>query len=319
MRRQFFFLLIITLLASGAYFYFWYAPKCDTPITYRLGDFDVRFNISKDQAKEALLAAETVWEKPSDRNLFTYDENSNFPVDFLFDDRQERTLAEEAQREALDTKEAASAEISEQYTKLTTSYAELEEAYASRLSLYDKKLTNFNATVAKYNEAGGAPPAEYAQLEKTKRTLKQTETTLQAESKNLAAIASQINTLSDRGNRIIEQYNQNVQTYNKNFGHGGEFTQGDYKGKSITIYKFSDTTELTTVLAHEFGHALGISHVEGSSSIMYYLLEDQPKDLVTTSQDMDAFRAVCTLKTGFIGKIDQFIKTISTYNYVTNF
>jgi len=310
MRLPFVLLLITTLVTSGYYFLYFYTPVCDTPFTYRLGEFDVRFNISREEAKQALLEAEAVWEKPTGRDLFIYDEASLFPVNFIFDDRQERTLAEEAQREALDTKEATSAEINEAYTALTKKYAELETAYKANVVEYEKRLDSFNTSVATYNVEGGAPPAEFAKLEATKKSLKRKEGELDQQANVLATMVTEINTLSDQGNRIIEQYNQNVQTYNKNFGHGGEFTQGDYQGESMTIYKFSDVEELTTVLAHEFGHALGIAHVEGSSSIMYYLLEEQPNDLRISPEDMAAFAAVCSDRSGPQGFIDQFSKTI---------
>lgn len=310
MRTRFILLLIGTVALSWYYFLNFYTPVCDTPLTYRLGEFDVRFNISRDEAKQALLEAEAVWEKPAGRDLFTYDESSTFPVNFIFDDRQERTLAEEAQREALDTKEATSAEINAAYIKLTKEYTDLQTAYKLKADRYEAKLNQFNATVAEYNEDGGAPPKEFEKLEATKAVLKREEGELDRQAKTLTNLATEINELSDRGNRIVEQYNQSVQTYNKNFGHGGEFTQGDYQGESITIYKFSDRIELATVLAHEFGHALGIGHVEGSSSIMYYLLEEQPSDLRISPEDMAAFAAVCTGKSGLRGKLDQFIKTI---------
>lgn len=310
MRPLFTIVLIASLAASGCYFLYFYQPVCDTPFTYRLGEFDVRFNISREEAKEALLKAEAVWEEPIGRNLFTYDESSNFPVNFIFDDRQERTLSEEAQRAALDAKEAASAKINAAYTELTKKYEELEADYKTKVSAYEKKLDAFNATVNKYNQNGGAPAAEFEKLEATKKSLEREENKIDTEAKGLAGMVDEINTISDQGNRIINQYNQSVKTYNKNFSHGGEFTQGDYQGKSITIYKFSDMPELTTVLAHEFGHALGIAHVEGSSSIMYYLLEEQSADLQTTPEDLVAFEAVCTKTKGLMGFIDQFIKTI---------
>lgn len=309
--RPFFVLLCIgTIATSGYFFVSVYAPVCDTPFRYRLGEFDVRFNISKEEAKQALLAAEAVWEKPTGRELFSYDETATFPINFIFDDRQERTLAEEAQRQALDTKEATSAKINEAYTALTKKYAELETIYKVKVSNYEKKLASFNATVATYNAEGGAPADMFAKLEATKKSLKREEVEIDRQAKVLATMVDDINELSDQGNRTIEQYNQSVQTYNKNFGHGEEFTQGDYKGESITIYKFSDVSELTTVLAHEFGHALSVPHVEGSSSIMYYLLEEQPKNLQTSPEDMAAFAAVCTQKSGLFGFIDQFIKTM---------
>ena len=59
------------------------------------------------------------------------------------------------------------------------------------------------------------------------------------------------------------------------------------------MYKFSNDAEVVTVLAHEFGHALGLGHVEGPSSLMYYLLDEVTTVPELSEDDRAAYQAVC--------------------------
>lgn len=312
MRSPYVFLLLLTLIGSSVYFYVANPVACASPLSYKIGDFDVRFNISKDEAKEAIANAEHVWEKAAGRELFTYDEEAAFPVNFIFDDRQERTITEEAERAALDRKEATSAEIAAQYATMREQYSALETTYKNKTATYEKKLAAFNTKVEKNNQSGGAPPAVFAELQREEASLQAEATELQKVSNELAEIAKSINALSERGNQIIAQYNAGVNDYNHEFGEPNEFTQGDYQGTEINIYKFSTTLELEKVLIHEFGHALGIGHVEGSSSMMYYLMADQPDSLAVSTEDMNAFHAVCEDQLGISTMPARFVRSFIT-------
>ena len=315
MRRIFTFVLVLTLILSGSYFYYTRASTCLVPLSYQLGTFDERFNLTETEAKAILEKAEVLWETAAGRELFRYDDDASFAVNFIFDDRQERTIAEEAQRESLDKKEETSSEVGAQYALLQDEYTKLETSYKNSVAEYETKLEAFNQTVAEYNEKGGAPEKIFNDLKRTESTLAAEATALERMSGQLAALAKNINAVSERGNRLIVQYNAGVSEYNHSFGSPNEFTQGDYQGTNINIYKFSTQSELTNVMAHEFGHALGIGHVEGASSIMYYLMEAQPNSSTLSDADKAALDAVCgdglDLPSKFHQMIDSFITKIS--------
>ena len=64
--------------------------------------------------------------------------------------------------------------------------------------------------------------------------------------------------------------------------------------ETITIYEFSNTTKLVRVLAHEFGHALDLDHVEDEKAIMYEI--NKGTALKATDADVAELNSVCRTK-----------------------
>ena len=77
---------------------------------------------------------------------------------------------------------------------------------------------------------------------------------------------------------------------------GSEFCGGDYVSKdgkqTITIYQFDDENRLVRVLAHEFGHALGLKHNDNPKAIMYRLMQSDSLNLAP--DDIAALKERCS-------------------------
>ncbi len=293
-------LIILTssgVIASG----YSAAQTCVTPLSYRIGPIDERFDITQDEAVQVITNAEETWERATGRELFTYATSAAFAINFIFDDRQERTIAEQALRDSLDQKENSGETIQEQYDALATQYKEFQTEYETKVAAYEQKIAAFNAEVARYNDQGGAPEDVYAELQAREAALDAEAASLAARATELQSVVDNLNALGDRGNILIEQYNNGVDTYNHRFGEPNEFTQGDYQGSFINVYSFASKDELLMVMIHELGHALGIGHVEGTSSFMYYLLQDQPNPPELSEADLAAFFQTCGSHTGILG------------------
>jgi hypothetical protein len=174
-------------------------------------------------------------------------------------------------------------------------------------------LQAYNTQVRQLNDRGGAGQETFLALEADREQLERTAQALQQEAADLNNLAEQLNELSAEGNRLIDTYNQEVQEYNLQYGEAHEFTQGDYQGGEINVYKFSNDNELVAVLAHEFGHALGIGHVEEPEALMYYLLDDELLDAPTlAASDIAAYQAVCEDQ-GIAGSIRSVIRQLISY------
>ncbi|MEN9920955.1 MAG: hypothetical protein RL538_848 [Candidatus Parcubacteria bacterium] len=303
---------VMTLAGAGTFWYQHTATVCPTPISYRVGEIDAHFNTSKEDVIAQLKKAEAVWEEHAGRDLFYYDENGTLPVNFIFDERQALADSEITERQALDEQKEKNDVLTQKINELQKEYESRTGEYQGKVTVYERDLSEYNETVARYNDQGGAPQSEFEQLEREKERLAKTSQALNQTADDLNNLANKINQLGDEANKLVEVYNQDVERYNDQYGYSREFTQGDYEGDRINIYKFSDEHELELVLVHEFGHALGLDHVEGESSVMYYLLGDTSAAPVLSKEDQDAFATVCGQGSGISHDFRRFVRTVLT-------
>lgn len=309
MRSPFAVVLLITTIFCGWYFYKTAAP-CVVPKTYAIGLIDPRFNLATTTIETLLDEATQVWESKVGRELFVYDPDAKFKIEFIYDQRQAESDNAETQKEVLSEKEVVSKKISEEYSKLVSQYDALKKDYDVAVAQYQKRLNSFNVTVEKYNNEGGAPEDAYTQLQKKETALKTEERKLESTADTLSGIAKNINRLSEEGNAVISEYNQGVNRFNENYTGGEEFTQGDYTGEAIHVYHFKDQTELKNVLVHEFGHALDLPHVEGSTSIMYYLMDKQPATSELSPEDVAALEGMCLPTDSTVQRLHQRLSSL---------
>lgn len=293
MRFRFLVALLFALTVGGAYWYLSTAYVCPAPLQYRLGQLDDHFNINREQAIAYMERAERVWENDTGRDLFVYDESADFVIDFVFDDRQAMADNETALSASLDSKRDENETLQRTIEELQQNYQNLSDAYNSSVRQYEERLQAYNQTVSNYNDRGGAPESEYGKLQREQEALDREVGSLQVRADEINTLANRLNELGNRSNELIEAYNKEVQRFNKQFGYTREFTQGDYQGDRINIYKFSSDSEIISVLTHEFGHALGIDHVESTDSVMYYLLIDASANPVLSEDDKAAFITTC--------------------------
>jgi predicted Zn-dependent protease len=115
-----------------------------------------------------------------------------------------------------------------------------------------------------------------------------------------------LNAIGAKGNSLITDYNEIVNNYNEEFSEPLEFTQGDFTGDAIHIYQFDSEGELAIVLAHEFGHALSLDHVENEKSIMYHFMGGQDSISGISTEDIAEFHESCDQKS----MITKFFKVV---------
>ncbi len=290
---------------------YWYTSAtnlCPVPVLYRVGSVDERFSVSVDDLRAIAAEAEAIWEGATGRDLFTYDTDTSFTINLIYDERQQRTRTEEEWRTRLDAEEAAYEAALVEIKALAARYESEEASYKTKRTEYETALDEYNAEVEEYNEEGGAPPEVYERLQSEAASLGRTLRELNALEVTLNALATELNAKGEAGNAQIAAYNKEVEEYNAIFGTLETFTQGDYERERINIYKFSDIDELRRVIVHEFGHALGIGHVEDESSVMYYLMTEQNSAQLSRA-DTAAFTTQCGERETFQTKVRRLIAT----------
>lgn len=291
-------MLIVAILFGTGYWYYSAHAVCNVPIAYRIGSVDPRFNITNDEVRSVISVAESLWEDATGRNLFTYSEDADLSVNFIFDDRQKEANIEADLRKELDQKEDINRDVGRQYEYLLEKYGDLKSGYEKRSIDYERRLQEHNAEVERWNGAGGAPEDIYANLADHQKQLKAEQEELNTIAYKLNELVKEMNAIGAEGNSLVAGYNEIVDEYNSRFDADTEFTQGDYQGDAIDIYQFDSKEELVIVLAHEFGHALSIGHVEGEDSIMFHFMGAQSLENGVTVSDVDEFERVCG-DTGF--------------------
>jgi len=302
-------ILTATLFGSG-YWYTAFVAPCQVPVHYRIGEVDPRFGTNKDELMRIAKNAEDIWEDTIGKDLFVYDEEAKLPINLVFDVRQKNANIEAELKEDLNAKEGMSESVGNQYEALIGEFRILKKKYESRIIAYESKLSTYNQEVTEWNNKGGAPEHVMRELTETQKELQNEQKELEALGKTLNNLTIQLNAIGARGNSLIADYNTIVDTYNKEFSEAKEFTQGDYTQDTINIYQFDSEKELTIVLAHEFGHALSLDHVDNEKSIMYHFMGAQRIQDGITTEDFNAFNQVCEQNDSFLGKISRAIRSL---------
>jgi len=296
--------MITTLGAAGVLF--WYTAvlgPCDRPLAYSIGQFDTQFGVSEETFKAKIKEAETVWETTLERDIFSYEPNAKFKINLIFDERQKVTVAKQKTEFGLSAVEDVFKNLDSSFNIFKAKYEARAASYEVASASFKRRQFEYESKVNYWNSRGGAPTKEYAELQNEAKALQRESSTLNQEASALNAMSRELNALLKQRNDAAERYNKVAEDYNKKYGHGLEFDQAEYISEGglwpigkINVYQFGDTRDLTLALAHEFGHALSMDHVENSKSIMYYLTQsDTLGPLTPSAEDLTELRRVCRM------------------------
>jgi hypothetical protein len=269
---------IIAAVFWAGYTYIVRQSSCRRPVTYTIGSVDERFKISSREFEATTQAAVDRWDQATDRRLFQEESNAALKVNLVYDQRQAE----------LDKLKSGSSALAQSKTGI----AGTKESLDAQVQAFNGRARSYAQQVAYWNSRGGAPPDQYQALEKEKQSLS-------AEQSRLESLAESFNSQVDLYNTNVESFNEEVEQSNNKI-----ITQGEYSsdGPAINIYTFGDQDELRLVLMHELGHALGLDHVAGEKSIMYYFLNAQDlENPVPLQEDLDALTQHCQFPNDFIG------------------
>lgn len=267
-------------------------PACETPIRYTIGTIDPRYNVNRAEIVSALAEAAALWNEAAGKTIVEAGTEDAVAVNFVYSEYQrnaELGAVIDAEQAAYEKKRDEVEALREAYQALRAQYQRAETAFTRRAEAYDKE-------VAYWNARGGAPPDKYEELEDEQRALAREQESLNQRADEVNTAARTLNTAVEELNRLASHTNAKVGVYNKTAG--ADFDQGTYtedrEGKRISIYEFTTRTELKRVLAHEFGHALGIGHVENPESIMYSY--NVGETFALSDEDRAALTARCRLE-----------------------
>lgn len=268
----------------------YYSP-CDKPITYKIGAIDPRFNLTKEQFMNYVADAADIWSTTAGKQLFLYDPKGDITISLEYDQRQ--TL---------------NRQINQLDSQLDEQNKELEpriEAYEQRVASFKQKAATLNQEIDSWNSKGGAPMDVYEGLITRQKALQQ-------ESQQLQTQAAELGQSTEEYNTEVRELSQTVDTYNealRDKPEEGLYIQ-DKEGRRIIIYFYNTETEVTHTLTHEFGHALGIDHVNDPSAIMF----SRTNNVISpTSDDITELSKVCRKRSYFETAAERIQQVVALY------
>lgn len=244
---------------------------CRSPIQYYVGAVDSRFGVSQDYFLSAIKEAEKAWEEAEKKNLFEYSDGKGVEMNLVYDYRQLATDQLNQLGDVLNIDQ--------------TNYTDLKQEYDKYVSLYEKSSSELKILVSSYNQSGYK-----------KKNAQQLLDEIRAKEDANAELVAKINGLAGEITSLAQKYNVNAGAYNDLGKTFEEFQQGNYisdsYSQSINIYQFENREKLVSVLVHEMGHSLGLSHSENPKDIMYAI--NAGENQAVTEEDLSAIDAICS-------------------------
>jgi len=303
-------LILIAVLVVGAYIYrdqvkvfaeqaVYEVAPCSMPVTYSVGSIDPRFGISTSSFVSAMQAATAAWNAAAGKTLFTYEPSGGLvSVGLVYDTRQETTQQLSSIGGQLSGAASSYDALKSQYDATLATYKREKASFDSQYADYASRSAAYEEEVNRWNARGGAPASTYQSLQAEKASLDSDEAQLEQLQNTVNADADTVNSMVGELNTLAKQVNSDAATYNTvGKATGSEFEEGVFTSapgsESIDIYEYDSIARLTRVLEHEFGHSLGLQHVDDSAAVMYRLNEGTTTTL--TSADIAELKAVCKL------------------------
>jgi hypothetical protein len=292
------FLILLAILIVLIVSFMRTAKPCQEPITYRLGKVDERFNLPPEEFRAAVKIATAMWGKPFYRDFFREEADGEIEINLLYDYRQEATDRLKKLHYKIDGSKSSYEELKSRLENLRAEYEQKKTGLNSDFNAYNAKVSAFNADTESWNRRGGVPQSVYERLMKEKDELAALNDNLRVRQDEMKTLVDTINSMVVVINEIASNNNLDL-VDQQNIGNtlGREFCEGIYEYKngkrSITIYQYDNEYRLVRVLAHEFGHALGLNHSKSVDAVMYHLI--QSDSLEIAADDRAALKDHCKI------------------------
>ena len=256
---------------------------CSRPIIFYINSFDDRFGQSKEQFINKLQKSASIWNDAWGKKLLEYNKdeadkmsdfsNYKLAINLVYDNRQKTTDELNKINSTIESGKNNYDLIHDQYLALKAEYDAKKISLSNLVTEYEASKIAYERDVAKLNNQKNVGKDSFSNIERERLLLNQKASQINSANSQLNSIVDELNAKVKELNSLNKDINSKIGTFNNiSQSTGPEFQEGEYlknqSGQQINIYEFKDDSKLTRVLAHEFGHALGLDHVQGTDSIM---------------------------------------------------
>jgi len=267
-------------------------PVPEFPVNYGLGQFDEQFGIARERFLQIAEEAKKVWEDAAGKRLFELRPEGNLKINLIFDWRQERLLEAMKAKASLDENGRSFDQLQSDYNEKGRVLDEYRRSYDESAQTYKIHLDEYNARVTRWNETRDHAAGEYDALQSARKEIEVEQKALEEKRAELNARGEELDKFGERLNELAGKHNLEVENFNGTFVESREFEKGLFDGKAINIYEFEKEDDLRLALVHEFGHAIGLGHVDNPKAIMYRKLAVQDVSTIRlTNDDLNLLRA----------------------------
>lgn len=301
-------LFFVIVLLSGLFFFSYDKAKksaaageevCEDPLTYRIGTIDSRFGITKNELKNAMDEAVTLWSDVTGRPLAVHSDKGDITVEVIYDERQQLVEGERRFKEKIKSEQIRTDMLQNEYDRKRKVFENKSDEYKKLAEQVADQRNELGKWVKEINDAMGIQQDQIGEFEQKKESLRIKQGQLLHDKQELEKLASDVNLDVDKLNQSIDENNRLIDRYNNDYSGESRFAKATYRwaGKRgvITVNQFLNRQELPLILAHEFGHAVGLDHGTDPESIMHSQMGGQVlfPEIQLTAEDKAAIRDVC--------------------------